>query len=299
VPAPSRSPLSYYSRNFASKASVAVRKAVGRDQHHAIGRYDATLPASHLLPRLQAFFPAYDVYAGRLLQALCGGSTNPLLIDIGANVGDTALLALDAVDDLEVLSVEGDPFFLGYLNANLRQAGKRASVVPQFVATSQRSDLAFSSDRSTGGFVKADGQSTTDFISAADLLERAAGHDLLIWKSDIDGLDIDVLHGSWAEIDAAATAIWFEFDPFMDIDGGAKIPELTDLIAKSGRVAAIFDNTGVPMMTVEASAVPDVLQGLTRWMGVPSIPGETSYLDVWLIRPELAHREADGWRFGR
>ena len=100
MPAPSRRALSYYARNFASEASVAVRKAVGRDQRHRIGRYDATLPASHLLPRLQQFFPEYDVYAARVLRDLCHGSTNPLLIDIGANVGDTALLALDAIDHL-------------------------------------------------------------------------------------------------------------------------------------------------------------------------------------------------------
>jgi hypothetical protein len=42
-----------------------------------------------------------------------------------------------------------------------------------------------------------------------------------------------------------------------------------------------------------------MLQGLTRWMGVPSIPGETSYLDVWLVRPDFAHRTGEGWRFGR
>ena len=293
MPAPSRSPLPYYARSFASKASIAVSKAIGRDQRHRIGRFEARLPAGHQVPRLQKFFPLYDTYAGPVLTGLCATAQRPLLFDIGANVGDTTLLALDAVDGLEVIAVEGDPTFLGYLNANVAQVEDRVTVVPRFVSTGSQSDLTYATDGSTGGLVRtATPSAAGSFVTPAELLDNAVDHDLVVWKSDID-----VLHGSWAAINESATAIWFEFDPFMDADGGMKIPELTELIAKSGRVAAIYDNTGVHMMTVEGPAVPDVLAGLTGWMAVPTVPGGTSYLDVWLVRQDHAHRTPDGWSF--
>jgi FkbM family methyltransferase len=260
-----------------------------------------TLPAGHRLPWFQSLFPAYDRYAAELLQGLCRGAESPLLIDVGANVGDTTLLALDAVDSLVAVAVEGDDRFLAYLRANTAQVADRVEIVDRFVAVDSLEGLTYRGGPSTGGFVSDPGASVGEMVSVEDLLGRAGGHDLVIWKSDTDGLDLPILDTGWSDIDARCDVIWFELDPFLDTEGGARLTVVSDKIAASDRVVMVFDNIGRRMLTVEAAAAPDVLTGLARWLAEPGTPGETGYFDVWAVSSRLARRSAEdpsGWSLG-
>lgn len=302
MPRPPSSVLGFYSRSASQAVRSAARTRLGRDQHYGIGRFVATLPAGHRLPWFQSVFPAYDRYAAALLHDLCRGSSSPVLIDVGANVGDTALLALDAVDSLEVVAVEGDERFLGYLRANTGQVADRVEIVDRFVAVGSLEGLSYRGGQSTGGFVSADSaQPAAATIGVPELLDRTKDHDLAIWKSDTDGLDLPILDEGWAEIDEACDVIWFELDPFLDTEKGARLPRLASRIADSDRVVMVFDNIGRPMLTVAAAAAADVLTGLTQWLAEPAVPGETSYFDVWAISSRLARRsehEPSGWSLG-
>jgi hypothetical protein len=138
-------------------------------------------------------------------------------------------------------------------------------------------------------------------VSVEDLLERAGTHDLVIWKSDTDGLDLPIIDAAWSEIDARCDVVWFELDPFLDTEGGARLPHLADQIAASDRIVTVFDNIGRRMLTVEAAAAGDVLTGLSRWLAEPGTPGETAYFDVWAVSARLAQRspaDPTGWLLG-
>lgn len=301
MPRPAGNVLGFYSRSTAHAVRSAARSRIGRDRRYRIGRYDVMLPAGHRLPWFQSVFPAYDRYAAPLLRDLCRGASAPLLIDVGANVGDTTLLALDAVPDLGVVAVEGDASFLDYLRRNTQQVAAQVEVVDSFVEVDSLDGLAYRGGPSTGGFVAGPAESTAPMVSVVELLGRAAGHDLVIWKSDTDGLDLPILDRSWAEIDQACDVVWFELDPFLDTEAGARLPHLVAQLAASDRVVLVYDNAGRRMLTVPAASAPDVLRGLTHWLSEPTIPGETAYFDVWAVSSRLARRsEADpaGWSFG-
>lgn len=231
-----------------------------------------------------------------MLVALTDGSERPLLIDVGANVGDTVLLATAAVPRLHVRAVEGNPEFVSYLHRNTAQLGDRLEVLEKFVQVSLEESITYSHTGSTGGFKAAGSDDAApalglDFVSIEELLSGTEQHDLVVWKSDTDGLDLPILLSGWDRIESRCSVIWFEFDPFMDIHGGRQLPELCERIQRSGRVMHVVDNTGRSMMTVSAEAATDVLLGLTRWLAAPSVPGETSYLDIWLVDPDLAHHD--------
>ena len=302
MPRPPASVVRFYSRSAVQAARTAVSGRLGRDQTYRVGRFDMSLPAGHRLPWFQHLFPDYDRYAAGLLSDLCRDSTSPLLIDVGANVGDTSLLALDAVDSLSVLAVEGDPRFVRYLQRNTEQVADRVEIVDRFVAVESLQGLSYHGGQSTGGFVATDtAQPVSSLISVPDLLQRAQGHDLVIWKSDTDGLDIAILDAEWSAVASTCDVIWFELDPFLDTEDGVRLPHLATQIEASDRVVIVFDNVGRRMLTVPAAGVSDVLVGLSRWLGEPTIPGETSYFDVWVISPRLARRSDQhptGWSLG-
>lgn len=287
-----RSVLRFYASSLKHLLSSRWHSALRRERHYEIGGHEAVLPPGHRLPWFQAVFPAYDKYAESILAAVTAGTRRPLLIDVGANIGDTVLLAAAAVPSLRIKAVEGNPDFGRYLTANTSHLGDLVEVVDRFVSVPLAQPLVYSHTGSTGGFQPGEEEEGHDFVTVEELLADADQHDLTIWKSDTDGLDIPILLSDWDRIEASCGVIWFEFDPFRDVNDAAQLPELCDRIKRSGRVVHVVDNTGRSMMTVPSDVAGEVLMGLTHWLTESAVPGDTSYFDIWLLSPGLTHADA-------
>jgi FkbM family methyltransferase len=298
-----RGVLGFYARSAAHRIGTRARALTGRERAYRIGDHEAVLPPGHKLPWFQAVFPTYDRYAVPVLRTLSRDRDRVLLVDVGANVGDTALLAASAVPRVRIRAVEGNPDFVRYLRRNVSGLDT-VEVVDRFVSAGTMSQAHYETDGSTGGFrASSDGSGTSDseFVTIEELLAGADEMDLVIWKSDTDGLDFRLLREGWVTIDRVASVIWFEFDPFLDIESGAGLSELLALIGASGRVMHVVDSTGRSMFTVPAQVAPTVLWGLTGWLQRSAVPGDTAYLDVWLVDPSLAHLDGESgeWRLGQ
>ncbi|WP_091194108.1 FkbM family methyltransferase [Nocardioides alpinus] len=255
-----------------------------REQSHLIGGHPVTLPPAHDLPFYQDRDPTYDTYAGEVLAELAAHVDRMLVIDVGANVGDTAVEALAAAPNIEVVAVEGDPLFVSYARRNVEQFGARARVLEGFVGP-VGSRVHFSTNGSTGGFQasEADGAAVTDWMTPASLLAETDSYGEVVWKSDIDGFDIHVLVHHWADIDAACQTLWFEFDPASTLGDRDDIVTLIELLADSGRQLRIFDNLGREMVRLApGDPIRHGLTTLTNWLteqrrGHLTVP----YVDVW------------------
>lgn len=285
-----------YVRRLAGYATNPVarraRRLVRQDQRLEVAGHEILLPPEHDLPFYQRRDPTYDTYAVDVLSGLAEGVDRMLVVDIGANVGDTAVAALGAASVIEVVAVEGDPEFVSYLRRNTAEFGDRCRVVDAFVGPVDRATV-YSRTGTTGGF-QAQGHDpleVTRWVSPAELLVGADEYDLVVWKSDIDGLDIHVLAEHWDVVDAATDMVWFEFDPASTLGDREDIPRLIDALAASGRDVRVYDNLGRPMVDLPGGpAVATGLRGLAEWLrqqrgGHVTVP----YLDVWAQRaPRLA-----------
>lgn len=255
-----------------------------REQQHIIGGHPVVLPPGHDLPFYQRRDPSYDAYAGAVLAHIAGGSGTMLVIDVGANVGDTAVEALMAAPNIDVIAVEGDPGFASYARRNLEHFGDRAMVREGFVGP-VGSRVHFRANASTGGFQgsESDGAEVTDWITPSNLLESAPSYDEVVWKSDIDGFDVHVLVHHWEVISQTCTTLWFEFDPAGTLGDPDDISRLIELLADSGRALRVFDNLGRELVSLPAGrAVRDGMTTLTNWLleqrgGHVTVP----YVDVW------------------
>jgi FkbM family methyltransferase len=273
----------YATNPAARRARVLLR----REQHHTVAGLPLVLPPDHDLPFYQRRDPTYDAYAEKIVAELAARAERMLVVDLGANVGDTAVACLGSAPNVDVLAVEGSPSFLPWLERNTRAYGDRCRIVPSFVGP-----IAGVTDRgyittgsSTGRFanVVESGETVDRFVSPDALLAGADAYDQVTWKSDIDGLDIHVLVQHWDVIHGTCDTLWFEFDPPSTLGDRGDIERLVDLLAGSGRVVEVYDNLGRRIVTLEAGrAVATGLRSLVQWLhaqrhGHITVP----YVDLW------------------
>ena len=282
---------SFVIRTLIERLRLRMHRLLRIERTIRVGGRSLKLPPGHRLPMYQAITPTYDRYAAPLLASLCRGASLPVLVDIGANVGDTAALALEAVPNIRVIAVEGDKTFVSYLRRNMAGQESRVEIVPKFVESPLHHELEFRTDGSTGRFVAAaQGGERYDSIAIDALISRAGPADLILLKSDTDGLDIDLLLSGWDAINGVCGVIWFEFDVTLDIASGAHVPELAARIAASKRTCRVIDNLGRHMFDVGPADVVSILTGLSRWFMAHRRPGDIAYIDIWAVTPELVEK---------
>jgi FkbM family methyltransferase len=250
-----------------------------------------TLPPGHSLPFYQRRDPTYDRYAERLIARIARVVGPVHVIDLGANVGDTAVGLLAADENISVSCVEGDAEFVSYLKANTAAFNDRVEVIEGFVGpvANQRRYVRYGG---TGGFQggadKGDYE-VTEWVDPVDLLRMAPPGTAVVWKSDIDGFDIHVLAQHWDVIHPMCPVLWFEYDPVSTLGDPADVDRLITLLSDSGRKVEVFDNLGRRLVSLEPGApVRTGLQSLTTWLheqrdGHVTVP----YVDVWALDPDV------------
>jgi FkbM family methyltransferase len=213
------------------------------------------MPWSHVLPdyaRARATYGQNLIELAAALAAREPGDSAPLrVLDVGANIGDSALQILNRVD-ARVLCVEADPYWIRFLHLN---------VDPEERITVE--EVLLVPDDGEGGSVRAIRQlGTTSFAPAADadgtsgrlsaraLKERHpdfAG--LRLIKSDTDGYDAMLVPALAREWDDSGPVLFFEFEPRLARQVGNDDPGAlwADLAALGYERLAIWDNTGDPL----------------------------------------------------
>ena len=266
----------------------------GRDYSYTVGAYALTLPATHQLPAHQGWAPLYDRYFTPFFGLISESELEVTLIDIGANVGDTAAAVLTSAPRCSVICVEGSSVFLHYLRQNF-EGHPGVEIVDAFVVPHEGAWEQVN-DGSTGHLMLAGGgRPVGRTISIEALLEQARTEGLVVWKSDTDGFDVALLSSGFHLVTARCDVVWFELDPYLHRTPQTEIAELLSSIGDlDGWEVVIADNLGHVMAVVEAHEARRLLTQLTRWLDVQRRRGvrRVSYLDVWLVnvgrRPILA-----------
>lgn len=268
-----------------------LRILSGKDIQHQIGKFSAVLPPDHYLAHNQDQFPFYDRYFIEFLRRYAALNSELCVIDIGANVGDTALAVLSAAPHARVISVEGSPLFLKYLRINT-QPFDGVQLVEGFV-THRPGNWSYVTDNSTGHLIEeAEGRggAAARFYTPSEILKMAGGSGGRIWKSDTDGYDIPILLGWFDEILAACEIVWIEFTPLGNLTNDRDIDALMRLIGASSRDVVVFDNFGHLMLRLRAEEAPSVLKQLNLWLAIQETGAGrfVGYFDLWILPPHAA-----------
>lgn len=243
-------------RSLAALGATAKRRAgwVVRDRipfrrvEREVQGVSLVLPWSHRLPD---YAEANANYGQNLVELarLLGQTSEPLLVlDIGANVGDSALQILNAAKG-KVLCVEGDRAYLDFLHANTG-SDPRVTVVEALLGVDEDEDAATAVR--TGGttrFVHGDHSDAMPSISTRALREKFPEFaDLRLVKSDTDGYDVTLVPAVAAAWSDAQPVLFFEYDHNLTRAAGHDPLAVWDALSELGyRDVAVWDNGGFPV----------------------------------------------------
>jgi len=217
-----------------------------KDQRLQIGSIQILLPSYHKLPKLKATYPKYDQFLPFLADEF---PDDGIVIDIGANCGDTFASIAIVNPNLKQVVVEPDSEFLKYLHINIGIIKKRypeleVSVISKAIL---RAHKPFR-------LVGSSGTKSMDFDQSSEIIPSQTLDDVLsevevakvcLVKVDVDGFDFEVLlSGLRSLANLKEALIYFEMD-VSDLDQFEGYLELHGALLEIGYSQwYLFDNFG-------------------------------------------------------
>ncbi len=256
-----------------------------------IGSRSLYLPNDHDLIEIQRQNRGYDRAYAPILRSICEHRPAGCLIDIGANIGDTAAYWRTHVTN-PILCVEGAPGYLPYLRLNKPELEPDVGVIEAFVMPRALRGRAvgFVEERGTGQFRVGAQELDGAEIAVDDLLERArclGDGQITLLKTDTDGLDAFIVDDALAADYAAP--LFFECDYIRTLELGD--PEiwrrLFARLESEGWSTIIFDNHGRPMGCFDRHPAA-FMNDLHGWVHLQHQLGNVGvhYFDVWAFPPD-------------
>lgn len=302
---------------FPQRAARRVRWAIrdrwpGRRVVRTVQGVEMVLPWSHRLPDYAGGGSVYGQNLVRLAERLKQPDEPLTVLDVGANVGDSALQILDATD-ARILCVEGDEFYLDFLDLNVGK-DPRVWVEPALLVP-ETAGAAHLKPVRVGGTTRFTTGSDDDVASSVTARELRGRHpevdQLRLAKSDTDGYDVQLIPAiaeTWAD---CAPVLFFEYDLRLSRLAGLDPLAVWDQLAALGyEEAALWDNSGRPLGRLRVAELPEASAAidvpLRRRPLLARTPAPVLYWDVALAhRDDNAGLEAirslvpdDSWRPG-
>jgi FkbM family methyltransferase len=229
---------------------------------YRLGSHSLRIPLSHEMPGYRRVHPTYDSPLGVLAAALVGSAESPIrAIDVGANVGDSAVVLIDAGVDA-VLCVEGLDTYLEFLRVNV--AGLPQVVIAPIFVTERVEALSGSAARGTAVLSPTpDGAKSSTFADLLAQYPNFAGAELL--KIDTDGWDLAIIKSASEWLSKSKATVFFEYDPVLEANQGYDASEVWQLFGRLGYpLARMWSNTGIELwagtLVGAPAAVEDALK---------------------------------------
>ena len=172
--------------------------------------FSILLPLNHMLPDYQKANPKYDKLLPIISKYI---NQNEMIIDIGANVGDTLAAMVDENPNPIYLCIEPEDEFYSYLLRNVDIIQKKipnlkVHLLKQFVGN-QITNVSLDKK---GGTAKANlisgnikSKTLDDILNDFENIEK-----IKLLKADTDGFDYDVLESSLKTIEKHKPILFFE-----------------------------------------------------------------------------------------
>jgi len=206
---------------------------------YKINGVELWLPPEHLLPLYQAKFPLYDRFLPFLAFSL---PTKSIVIDVGANVGDTSVPLFDANPSLRFLCIEPDDYYFKFLSKNT--ANKGGSFVLRKSLISTKSETFTLKGEGGTKTAKTNMEGSMRHESLDSLVNVSISDQISLIKTDTDGWDYDVILSGLNTIKSFKPLIFSEFQ-LINLSSINSYIEAIEMLREAGyEQAFIFKNVG-------------------------------------------------------
>lgn len=173
------------------------------------GDYQIRAPKGHLLPEFQKTQPYRDLCVGVAAKYVTEKYPNATVVDIGANIGDTAAIVLTYARPRKLLLIEGSDYYFDILERNVAPMPGAGDIVCRKVLLSsddQGAAGAFFHRTGTASFEESSNGHRTPTERLADVADSSTR----FVKTDTDGFDFRILLGSIDWLAQVHPAVLFE-----------------------------------------------------------------------------------------
>jgi FkbM family methyltransferase len=257
----------------------------GQCLRYRLAGSELLLPLAHDLPLIRSDHPQYSTNIARLCCYAAEKYPDLCLIDVGANVGDTAAIVRE-YSQCPILCVEADEYYFKLLSENIRRAKfQSVEAVHAFVATYTGELMGqLASSGGTAHFVNSDADQMKAVRLSCLLNDFPRFKAPKLLKIDTDGYDCSILRSELSWLSERRPVIFFEYDPFFFRSqpyDGARIFE--DISGAGYSFAVLYDNFGDYLTSVELRRDKRILADLQNYyVGM----GGKRYLDVAVFHEE-------------
>jgi FkbM family methyltransferase len=180
-----------------------------------IGRYAIQVPSNNPISSWYLSHPNYSSQLGRLTSLARNKFPNLAVIDIGANVGDTACI-IKTAEDVPLLCIEGDDYTFSFLQKNVAQF-KNTTAHKMFLGEKTveiTAQLEKSGWNTTIKPAEASSSASRMSITSLDdfILTRPDVDTFKLLKIDTEGFDCSIIRGAKQFIQRVSPVITFEFN---------------------------------------------------------------------------------------
>jgi FkbM family methyltransferase len=206
------------------------------------------MPWSHNLPLILRNNPLYEAEIGRLARHLSETDGQLVLVDVGANIGDT-IATLPKLDRAKFLCIDGSERYFDLLRQNY---AADAQVKVEFAlltdGTDQTSSTRIKEGQGTAHVETAESSGTAaPCLTLDQLLERYPEFkNANFCKVDTDGYDLRVLRGATAFLRQAKPCLHIEVAPqHWRLYGGCEVADGLAFLSSFGyEELLVYDNLG-------------------------------------------------------
>ena len=181
------------------------------DQIIYIDNKKIILPPGHLLSLYESVYPKYD----RFLPTVIGKiKENEVIIDIGANIGDTLFRLLNINTRPYYYCIEADNFFFEYLQKNKKSLDvniqNKIILIKTLVGDQLQGNL---SETTTGTKSLIESDLGIKSKKLDDIIVEYKIKNIKLIKVDVDGFDYNILFSAINELKNNKPDIFFEYMP--------------------------------------------------------------------------------------
>ena len=185
------------------------------DQIIYIDNKKIILPPGHLLSLYESVYPKYD----RFLPTVVGKiKENEVIIDIGANIGDTLFRLLNINTKPFYYCIEADNFFFEYLQKNKKSLDvniqNKIILIKTLVGDQLKGNL---SETTTGTKSLIESDLGIKSKKLDDIIIEYKIENIKLIKVDVDGFDYNILFSALNELKNNKPDIFFEYMPLDEL----------------------------------------------------------------------------------
>jgi FkbM family methyltransferase len=227
---------------------------------YAFAHISILMPSSHQLRIYQEKHRLYDRFLPHLATFLPSGG---LVIDVGANVGDTMAAMYCANPNLEFVCIEADHSFFEILEQNINRirindANVSVTPIKALVGKSVKNVYLEGTGGTKRAVVNEGGTAALSSRPLDRILEVDTGRTIVLLKCDVDGYDYDVIDSGQELIEEHCPVLFFECDFDKDAQKIAYEKTIDQLIKNGYDHWVIFDNFGE--VVLRTNSLSDIVQ---------------------------------------